>query len=154
MSKRTELEAIKKANKGILRPRQIVGWAKDHPQSELYAAFEWDDRVAGDAYRLWQARKIIALEIRYEDGHRQMYSLSIDRVTDGGYRDVEVIMASANLRKVALHDALEELNRVRMKYEHLQQLAKVWQAIKTATTQAQQSQKKTSQKKTEIRPSI
>jgi hypothetical protein len=42
---------------GRLNARDIVDEASD-PSHPLHPAFQWDDRKAGDAYRLWQARHL------------------------------------------------------------------------------------------------
>jgi len=54
-------------------------------------------------------------------------SLSIDRVRPGGgYRHIDSILPVASLREVMIDDALADLERMRVKYEHLSELAKVW----------------------------
>lgn len=54
---RSELMAVRKEY-GTLTPANVVEAARDedHP---LHGRFEWDDAVAGEKYRLDQARKLI-----------------------------------------------------------------------------------------------
>lgn len=52
------LEALAEAGAGRLTPEAVVLDASD-PDSPLHGEFEWDDRKAGDAWRLEQARQLI-----------------------------------------------------------------------------------------------
>lgn len=55
---REVLQAIADANDGHLSATAVVEVAR-HPQSPLHNLFEWDNGVAGDSYRLQQARALI-----------------------------------------------------------------------------------------------
>lgn len=107
----------------------LVDWAKRHPDSALYKAFEWDDTIAAQQYRLQQAAQLIRLHISKEEGVRTFVSLSVDRVTGGGYRHVQDVVKDTDLRTVMVADALAEFQRVRMKYRHLQEFVKVFEAV-------------------------
>jgi hypothetical protein len=127
MSKREELEQIAKEHGGLLQAETAVEWAAAHPTSELHASLEWDDSEAGRQYRIWQMRRIIVLTIRTEDNTPQIISLSIDRVLPkGGYRAMDTVLQKADLRSIALNDALDELDRVEAKYKQLTELASIW----------------------------
>lgn len=53
--------------KGRLTPRAVVEAARD-PNSPMHACFEWDDSVAGDKWRIEQARRLIrTVRIVYEE---------------------------------------------------------------------------------------
>ena len=127
-----ELEALR--SNGLLLPERVVEWAKAHPESALHSQFEWDDSEAAKAYRLWQARKVIAVYVVAEDGQRKFVSLTIDRKA-GGYRAMEDVMKEEDLRKVLVRDALSEFKRVRAKYEHIRELASVYAEIDKADEQ-------------------
>lgn len=122
-----ELLALRDSN-GIIDARRAVDWAKQHQDSALYQALEWDDATAAIEYRISQVRRLIAVHIVDAEGHRQVVSLSVDRQQGGGYRSVQDVLSVDDLRAVMLSDALEELQRVQRKYEYLQELAKVWEA--------------------------
>jgi len=126
-----ELEALRLAD-GIIHAESVVEWAKDNPESALHSQFEWDDSKAASEYRVWQARRVIAIYVKAEDGERKFVSLSIDRSKGGGYRDVEEVIANDDLRKILVKDALSEFKRVRAKYEHVKELAKVYEEIDRA----------------------
>lgn len=130
MSIRTELEALKDHD-GLVQPERAVHWAKKNPKSELYADLKCDDdETAAHEWRLWKVRSLISLHIRNEQGVRQFVSLSIDRRRPGGgYRELSDVMASKSMRAILLDDALAELERVRLKYDSLTELAAVWNAV-------------------------
>jgi hypothetical protein len=129
MSIKQELKALR-GDSELLQAETVVDWAAKHPRSELHKSFEWDDKKCGREYRLWQARTLIRIHIIDEVGVPQMVSLTIDRVKEGGgYREERSVMADKKLRQVMLQDALDELDRVRAKYERVVELAKVWAAI-------------------------
>jgi hypothetical protein len=134
MTIRDELVQLQKRD-GLLRPESAVAWASKHPQSALHGALEWDDSSAAHQYRIWQVRQLIAVHVVNEEGVRQIVSLSIDRVNQGGgYREIGSILASPPLREILLADALAELERVRLKYHGLVELAKVWDEVNRAKT--------------------
>lgn len=126
---REELETLRD-EAGLIHAERVVEWAREHADSALHSQFEWDDTKAAEEYRIWQARKTIAIHIVTQEGERRFISLSIDRADGGGYRDVEDVMRQRELRDVALHDALMELRRVRARYQHLKELAAVWSAVR------------------------
>lgn len=132
MSIRNELLAIQSASEdGILHCHEVVKWARDHPNSALHSAIEWDNDAAADAYRLWQVRRLVQLHITSGEASEQVVSLSIDRKAGGGYRTVSDVIARPDLREVMLQDALEELERVQTKYQRVEALASVWREAET-----------------------
>lgn len=134
MTIRDELMALKNTE-GMIVAEDAVEWARANPASALHGSIEWDDRKAAHEHRLWQVRRLIAVNLVYESGERQVVSLSIDRTRDGGgYRDVGDILPVKPLRDIMLEDAFKELNRIREKYEKLEELAGVWAAAKDAQT--------------------
>lgn len=115
-------------DEGFIKPRIVVEWARGNPASELHGRFEWDDARAAEKYRLDQARQLISVYVRTDDGQRATISLVQDRNADGGYRKIEQVMSNAELRAMALRQAMREFNRWRQRYEHLSELAKVFSA--------------------------
>lgn len=126
-----ELAAVK-GNGELLNPAAVVDWAQEHRDSALHKCFEWDDSAAGRQYRIWQARSLIALHVVNVKGERKSVSLSIDRKGGGGYRDIDDVMRDPGLRNVMLQDALLELRRVKLKYQSVKELARVFDEIDKA----------------------
>jgi hypothetical protein len=129
-----ELDSIAKANDNLLRPIDIVEFAKDKTTA-LHTCFEWDNKKASQEYRLWQAREIISVYVRVIHKNtkpvRAYVSLMNDRKNiGGGYRDIEIVLKDEYLRGQLLNEALDELERFREKYKQLQELSEVFTAIR------------------------
>ena len=63
-------------------------------------------------------------------------SLSSDRIQPGGgYRRLEDVMNDSKLRNEFLAQALAEFERVRRKYQNLQELSPIFAAIERVTLQ-------------------
>jgi hypothetical protein len=114
----------------ILRADQIVKWARRNHNSALHKQFEWDDSKAAAEHRLWQARRLVQINIVSDGGAPMLVSLTLDRVKPlGGYRGVDDVLASKELSNVMLADALLELERVRSRYERIKALTPVWDEV-------------------------
>ena len=105
--------------------------------SPLHDLFEWDNDKAGEQYRLWQARELIRVSIRFlpESGTntRVYVSLRSDRTEDGGgYRSMVEVMSDSDQRAQLVSDVLAELKAIREKYAELKELAEIFEAIDKA----------------------
>ncbi len=131
-----ELELIQARDPaGLLDPRRVVDYARD-PDTALHRQFEWDDSLAAEQHRLWQARQIIRLRFTVfeEDGPpvRTFVSLRSDRMAGRGYRALSSVLSDRELRQVLLDEALAELRRARERYTHLKELSGVWRELRKA----------------------
>lgn len=131
---RSELERLKTG--GVIRPADVVEAAKDDA-SPLHGLFEWDDNEAAHQYRLLQARNILRVYVTVEESSatplRAFVSLTTDRVKDGGgYRAMSDVMDDSAMREQLLKDAFVQFRNMRKRYQHLQQLARVWDAVEAA----------------------
>lgn len=129
-----ELKRIARANGGLLQPDVVVSEARP-ASSPLHSRFEWDNSVAGQQYRLWQARQLIRVSVEVLQGTDEMTDVFVSLTTDrekesGGYRMVVDVLTNAQMRAQMLADALEELATFREKYRQLKELAAVFAAIK------------------------
>lgn len=144
-----ELEEIKRANGGTATPHKVVEYAKD-PNTALHGKFTWDDSEAAHGYRLWQARQVLRVYVRYEIPERETtqvklkfaeskpvavkttrgtVSLPSDRKAGNGYRWVEDVLANPDHRSEMLSMAKRDLALFRRKYKELSELAEVHAAI-------------------------
>ena len=130
------LEEIRKANKGLLRPADIVeaATATEHP---LHDRFEWDNSKAGHEHRLWQARELIQVAVTVIDAdpkkeiQRTYVSLVSDRNTPGGgYRTVDSVLKNRKLRDEWFAQALVELREFEKKYRRLRRLRGIFEALR------------------------
>ena len=106
--------------------------AEDAP---LHNCFEWDDSVAAEKFRLYQATKIIgSLMVTYIDDHPNQINTRfninvVPKGQPGEYVTVEVALNTPAYRKKMLNDALRELQAFREKYHAYCELAEVFAAI-------------------------
>lgn len=130
---------------GLLRPASVVAWAADNPTSALHGALEWDDQKAASEHRLAQVRQLISLHVVSSDGDPVLVSLSIDRhKKGGGYRDLSDVVKDRDLTAILMRDALAELERVKAKYERLQELSPLWEqmeAVRSRITSQESEQR-------------
>lgn len=131
-----ELKRIASENGGLLQPETVVQEARP-ASSPLHSRFEWDNTVAGQQYRIWQARHLIRISVEVLAGTKEsmnvFVSLSPDRNKEsGGYRVLTDVLTDKQMRLQMLHDALEELELFREKYKRLKELSEIFSAIKKA----------------------
>lgn len=144
MSIEQELEQIRENNNGLLRPRSVVDFARDEG-TELHSKFEWDDSLAGENYRIWQARKIITAMVtiiprKNEPIEVQTYvSMINDRYAKGsgdeqfvgGYRSIIEVLKTPDLRRSLLQEAMDEHEIWEKKYQTIVELVDIFNAAKT-----------------------
>jgi hypothetical protein len=133
MSILDELKAIEERD-GILNPQAVVDFARD-PNTELHKKFEWENDVAGEQYRIWQARQLIRVQVTFlKNGNdaiptNAFVSMKEDRNKAGGYRSIASILSDDELRARMLKQARHELNVFKRKYQDLVELASLFQEI-------------------------
>lgn len=129
-----ELKRIADASGGVLLPEAVVEAAKPLT-SVLHNRFEWNDTVAGEAYRLWQARQLISVSVELIDSNdpstlsKVFVSLAEDRRAGTGYRSLVSVMSDEAMREKLLRDALAQMEFFEKKYQRLQELAKVFEVM-------------------------
>jgi len=130
-----ELERIRKANKGFLRPVDVVTAARSE-SSPLHDWFEWDDGKAAEEFRLEQARRLIRFTIEKigpeETNVRAYVSLRSDRDEGDSYRSLREVVTVKPLRDELLRQALTEADAWRKRYETFVELKDVFLAIDRA----------------------
>ena len=128
-----ELERIRAANSGVLRPCDVLEAAEDSG-NPLHGYFEWNDGQAAHEYRLEQARRLIRCTVRViaqdKPPVRAYVSLRQDRYEGDSYRHIVQVMTDADLNERFLGQALREADSWRSRYERFVELAPIVQAIK------------------------
>lgn len=132
-SLREQLEAIYVAHQA-LTPALLVDLARDqaHP---LHDRFEWDNRIAGEAWRREQAHKLISsVRVAYrpddkpQDTVRAFHAV---RTEDGvGYHPAEKVAHDPFLARLVLADMEREWKQLRSRYETFTEF---WQMINRDT---------------------
>jgi len=133
-----ELRQLYDQSNGTLTAEKIVEAARSS-KTQLHKYFEWDNSKAAHQFRMEQARRLMQITVEYietKDGNklpvRVFASLTNDREDGGGYRSTVDIMSDKDMRKQLLTDALDELERIRLKYARIKELAEIFTAIAKA----------------------
>jgi hypothetical protein len=134
-----ELNRIREQNRGLLKAPDVVESARAK-SSPLHSYFEWDNNIAGDKYRLAQARELIRVSVTMlepVDGGktlvvREFRSLLSDRVAGNGYRTLVSIMSDRSLREQLLAEAYADMERFQERYAQLKELSEVFKAMRSA----------------------
>jgi hypothetical protein len=129
-----ELARIGRKRKA-LRPAYVVD-ASRPPDAPLHGAFEWDDSIAGESYRVEQAKSLLRhlVVVRIGDGPvapvRAFVSVeSTDKSAQPQYVKTVDALRHPRRRSEVLQQALDDLNSWRRKYSRLKELARVFDAI-------------------------
>lgn len=108
-------------------PAQIVERARDKT-TELHKCFEWDDSVAADKYRLYQARKVVChLVIKEIEEKGNSTPVRVFHKTErgGGYKPFELIVKNKTEYEKLLEQAMSELRAFKAKYHTLSELDEI-----------------------------
>lgn len=115
---------------GKVTPEEILEYARNHKDSELYKCFEWNDSVAAEKYRKIQARSIILnLVISKEEtkGHTvSCFSLTIEPKT---YQRTTLFLEQPDEYQALLRRAKAELEAFKRRYHTLVELAEIFEVM-------------------------
>jgi hypothetical protein len=111
------LEKVIHQHGGSATPAQVLKEARNR-NSPLHSWFEWNDRVAGEAYRLAQASKLLrsiviipVIQGKPTSASRAFLNVKVDSddVTRRSYVPAERVRKDARLRAQMVERALKEL---------------------------------------------
>lgn len=127
----SELEQIKEQY-GRLTPKLVLTEARDenHP---LHDRFEWDDTVAGELYRIEQARHLIkSVQVRFTEkgvdhSVRRFYAIRAADADEYQYDDIEDIMHDQFRRKLLLNEMQRRVDELVQQYGALKEF---WDYLK------------------------
>ena len=107
-NERDYLLELAEQNDGILTTEAVLEDARQDT-SPLHRHFQWDDTIAAENYRRWQARSLIAkcritIEPRTESTIRAFVSLPSDRGLEGGYRVMTTVLSEDDQREELVSD--------------------------------------------------
>lgn len=127
-------------NNGEVRPSILIEIAR--PKGSLaHDAFEWDNRKAGDEYRLMQARQWIRkVEIIIEEQPERLIHVPIimncdnnethENTQEGYYKPVSIVLQDKSEFDAALNETLTKLIAAKSAYNVLKSAAKSEKKIK------------------------
>lgn len=129
-----ELLRIKRQNGNLLQTQVVVEEA-EKKRSPLHFCLEWDDSVAGHEFRLRQARSLVNHLVIVDERSSQtrgdpcFVNVKIDNDTAyQGYVRTEEALTDKQMRRQVLNNALRDLRVWERRYNHLDELAKVFDA--------------------------
>ncbi len=132
--RREELDALVAQHGGTITPAQVVAFAAD-PATALHTVFCWDDTEAARRFREVQAAQYLRAVVRFVPrpndepvAVRAYVHLSSDR-GEHLYRPVVSVLDDDAQRAQLVADAMRELHAFRAKYQHLSELAGVFDAL-------------------------
>lgn len=126
MSLRDQIQSVYD-NEGRLTPALVVAAArpKSHP---LHDHFEWSNQIAGEKYRLIQARELIAsVKVVYrepdenDDGRAARVWHSVRDQQGYAYQPADEIAKDPVAAELVLRDAEREWRQMYRRYRHLQE---------------------------------
>lgn len=131
-----ELERLRKRNDGKLNKEDVVNEARS-TKSPLHGAFEWNDDVAAEQFRLMQAGYMIrSVSVIFESPDDQQEReirafVSVKHGTDekNAYTSLQVAMQNPLLRDQVFQQALTEINTWKRKYVYLTIFARVFAEV-------------------------
>lgn len=136
MSLREQLQAIYEEHRR-LTPALVVDVARE-PGHPLHARLEWDDSVAGEAYRRQQAQELItSVQIVYrtsEGGkeHKVRAFHAVRSETDGtnggyAYHPADQVVRDPLLTRLLMQDMEREWRQLKARYD---QFVEFWELVK------------------------
>lgn len=111
-------------------PAQIVDKARDSG-TELHKCFEWDDAIAAEKHRLYQARQVVCHLVIRETVRKVNPPIRFFFKPDGsaGYQPAQIIVRNQDSYQALLKSAMRDLEALRVKYHSLTELEQVFDAI-------------------------
>lgn len=117
-----ELDQLEKKHK-VLRPKDVVEFAKKNPKSALYKEFPWDKSKAAERLWLEIARGLIKIHVTIlpsADNTEREVSVSTfqslpkgRKDPEGGYRRITAIISNEPDRKELLRYTIQRLKGIR-----------------------------------------
>lgn len=126
--------------RGKLTPALVVDEARD-PSHPLHPRFEWDDSIAGEAYRRQQAQELIrSVRVQYKgtkgsDGETPTVRAFHAIRSETGYRyePVERVTQDPFQAKLVLADMEREWRQLKRRYEQFEEF---WNMVQNDLGQA------------------
>lgn len=114
-----------------VKPQQIVDYAKN-PDTELHKCFTWDNDVAAEKWRLYEARQVVCnlviVETNSDDEDIQIRAFhKVDN--DEGYKSFRIILKNKDEYEKLLERCLSDLRALKNKYQNLSEYQEIWDLI-------------------------
>lgn len=123
-----ELERLYRKH-GKLDPADVVEESRD-ASAPLHGCFEWNDAIAAEKYRVHQAGDIIRALVISEDKEEESRDTRAFVHVRSDYHPISVVIDDAAMLAELLASAEKEMTAFQRKYETLQELSPVMDAIR------------------------
>ena len=121
-------------SKENITAERVVDDAKSK-SSPLHNAFEWDDTVEANKWRLHKARLLmnfVELEIVVSKEETKYVQANISLKSQKGYIPVIKVLNNADMRMELIGQALDEVDSWQKKYQEYRELSDIFTGIETA----------------------
>lgn len=117
-----ELEKLEFA--GEVTPDEVLKFAKNNVDSELYKCFEWDDKICGEKYRKLQASNIltcISVKIKEKPTEKTRVYLSVKTELDNKrvFKNIKEVLKNDTEYQQVIDKCKKELDNCVEKYQKL-----------------------------------
>lgn len=110
-------------------PQNVVDYAAEHPDSELYKCFTWDDTKAANEWRKAEARQVMRTLVYQDDEKEDVPVIRVLQKTEESYKPVKEIVRNKDEYKELLQRAKAELKAFRERYKALTELEEILELI-------------------------
>lgn len=133
-----EIERVRMKHAGFYKPSHLVE-ASESSKAPLHSEFEWNDKIAGHAHRVWQAqyitRSIITVNVERPDIPPVRAFVSVMREDENNkrtpfYTSVDVAMSDEDMRQQLLNNAIADIEIFERKYAGLEALSEVIEVMR------------------------
>lgn len=119
--------------KQTVTAKELLDASRDE-NAPLHNCFEWNDTIAAEKYRQYQARKIIiSIEVTKSDAPiTTRFFVNVVETApkkQGEFATIWTAMENSDWKQQVLQNALRELRNFQKKYSIYTELAGVWSAI-------------------------
>ena len=109
---------------GEITAEEVLRYAKNNPESETYKCFEWDDSVAGEKYRRFQASMVltsISVKIKEEPVKTQRVYFSVKTSSDDTrkFKNIKEVLKNDDEYQQVVDKAKKEFLSCKEKYEEI-----------------------------------
>lgn len=130
----TRIEQIRVARGGDFKDADVLDDARN-PQSPLHQVFEWDNSEAGEQYRLYQARVLVASIVsapltNSSSTEPVRVFVSVRQNHSKSYRTLSEVLSDDQLREKFLRRAFADLKLWERKYAKYEELVPIFEVAK------------------------
>lgn len=127
-------EILRRSANGTVTPEAVVAYARSHKASALNKRFKWNDAEAAREQRLLVAAVLLRRWklVRVLDKPRNvrvLVSLPSDRESGAGYRDIEQVMATDELRSEYVLCGCNDIKGTAMRFASVPEMAPLVDSI-------------------------